>query len=241
MTNMSSQLERRISAEDRHFLTDARHLPPCRRRFTLIEVLVVIGIAGLLLTLIGPAFNRMTRGNDVENHASGLKQGMERASSLAAASRRYVALLLPNKIDSSNKSKEAYPYQRGGYRLGYVTQGNSGTYTLDGWIPDSEWRNRSRGAYLYSVSKVSSIKKPTAKVKEDDYESEVAGASSLLHEIQDDGCSYLAVIFSPYGDVRTPASETELIFLVAGVNTTESDYMALRLNTFSGKVEFVEL
>ena len=78
-------------------------------------------------------------------------------------------------------------------------------------------------------------------MKEDDYESEVAGASSLLHEIQDDGCSYLAVIFSPYGDVRTPASETELIFLVAGVNTTESDYMALRLNTFSGKVEFVEL
>ena len=108
-----------------------------RQNFTLIEMLVVIGIAGLLFTLMGPAFSRMTRGNAVESLASGLKLGMERARALAVSQRRSVAVLLPNKV--SDKEKAHYNFQRGGFLLGFVTQNNSGDYVFDGVIPDADW------------------------------------------------------------------------------------------------------
>jgi len=243
MTNMISQFETSISAESRHFLTDVRHLPPCRRRFTLIEVLVVIGIAGLLLTLMGPAFNRMTRGNDVESHASGLKLGMERASSLAASSRRYVAVMLPYGI--SNESDPLYNYQRGGYRLAYVSQNGSGVYTLDSWLPGSEWENPRRNAGLYSISRAtpaSSITRPSSKVTEADMkEKKIKGDPDLLYDVNISGATCKAVIFSPFGDARTAAAEVELVFLIAGIDTSEADCLAIRLNTLSGKVEFIDL
>ena len=84
-----------------------------RQNFTLIEMLVVIGIAGLLFTLMGPAFSRMTRGNAVESHASGLKLGMERARALAVSQRRYAAVLLPCNV--TNKDHAHYNFQRGGF------------------------------------------------------------------------------------------------------------------------------
>ena len=239
---MIFQCDKRAKPATRHFLTGARHLPSNRRHFTLIEMLVVIGIAGLLFALIGPAFNRMTRGNAVESHASGLKLGMERASSLAAASRRYVALLLPNGI--TDTSKDAYKYQRGGYRLAYVTLNDSGAYTFDGWLPDSEWQNRGGDAYLYSVSRASSISKPSKKITEDDYKTAITvDPSNVLYDVSlpNGGGPGKAVVFSPFGDARTPSAEVELIFLIAGVNTSETDYVTIRLNTLSGKVEFVDL
>ena len=59
-----------------------------RRRFTLIELLVVMLLMGLIMSLMLPAFNKMIRGNRVDQLASGLKLGLEQAQSQAVRSRK---------------------------------------------------------------------------------------------------------------------------------------------------------
>jgi len=226
----------------RHFLTGARHLPSTRRHFTLIEMLVVIGIAGLLFALIGPAFNRMTRGNDVESHASGLKLGMERAASLAASSRRYVAVLLPYGI--TTPTDPVYKYQRGGYRLAYVTQSGSGAYTFDGWLPDSEWRNPGQEAYLVEIIEGTAGTPAIAKNNTSDKMTDAAFSKAVegtkffndITGVPSGSCK--GIIFSPYGNAVVSSSDTELKFYITGTNFY--DRVALRLNVLSGKVEFVD-
>ena len=139
-----------------------------RQRFTLIEMLVVIGIAGLLFALLGPAFTRMTQSNAVEQHASGLKLGMERARALAVSQRRYVALLLPDKkINDTVVDK----YRYGGFRYAYVTEDDTSenptagdaakcSFFLEGWIPGEEWSNNGRNkAHLVEIQATDSPKK----------------------------------------------------------------------------------
>ncbi|MBS5531311.1 type II secretion system protein, partial [bacterium] len=41
-----------------------------RRNFTLIELMVVMLLMGLIMTLMLPSFNRMIRGNKVDQLAS---------------------------------------------------------------------------------------------------------------------------------------------------------------------------
>ena len=240
--NMIFQCDKSAKPAARHFLTGARHLPSNRRRFTLIEMLVVIGIAGLLFTLIGPAFNRMTRGNDVESHASGLKLGMERAASLAASSRRYVAVILPYGI--STMSDPVYKYQRGGYRLAYVTRNDTGAYVFDGWLPDSEWRNPGQDAYLVEVVEgtAGTPKKAkdgsTDKMTDSIFPQAIEGSNFLndIGSVPSGSCK--GIVFSPYGDASVASSDPELKFYVTGTNFY--DRVVIRLNALSGKVEFVD-
>ena len=95
-----------------------------RRNFTLIELMVVMLLMGLIMTLMLPSFNRMIRGNKVDQLASGLKLGMEQAQSHAATSRKYVAMVLPNKMSewsaSDTGENAVRPFCFGGYRLAYV-------------------------------------------------------------------------------------------------------------------------
>ena len=205
-------------------------------------MLVVIGIAGLLFILVGPAFNRMTRGNDVESHAAGLKLGMERALSLAASSRRYVAVLLPRGISST--TDPVYKYQRGGYRLAYVTQGSTGAYVFDGWVPDSEWRNQGRSAYLTEIvagaagTPTKATANSTAKMTDSDFPAAIEGHSVLFDVGGLSGIPCKGIIFSSFGQAVIATDDTDLKFYVTG--TDFYDRVALRLTVLSGKVEFVD-
>lgn len=123
-----------------------------RRRFTLIELLVVMLLMGLIMSLMLPAFNRMIRGNRVDQLASGLKLGLEQAQSQAVRSRKYVALVLPN--DRSAWEDESLslvqPFSHGGFRLAYVKSGTSG-WEFVRWVDGQEWKNAPDGAMLVRV------------------------------------------------------------------------------------------
>ena len=218
------------------------------QRFTLIEMLVVVGIAGLLFALLGPAFTRMTQSNAVEQHASGLKLGMERARAIAVSNRRYVAMLLP---DSTTGDSEVDKFRHGGYRLAFVTQNVSDIptsvdpgsgFSFDSWIAEEEWCNRGKGkAHLVGVSTVSAP--GTALMKEEDQVSENYNAAfknkAALSTLNVGTQAFSCLLFTPYGDVKTAAdSDSELYFWVC----SEFFYnrLKIRLNKINGKVEYVE-
>lgn len=123
-----------------------------RRRFTLIELLVVMLLMGLIMSLMLPAFNRMIRGNRVDQLASGLKLGLEQAQSHAARERRPVALVLPNDrskwVDESLSLVQ--PFSHGGFRLAYV-KASGDNWEFVRWVQGQEWKNAPDGAMLVRV------------------------------------------------------------------------------------------
>ncbi len=123
-----------------------------RRRFTLIELLVVMLLMGLIMSLMLPAFNRMIRGNRVDQLASGLKLGLEQAQSHAARARRHVALVLPNDRSQWEEGSLSLvqPFSHGGFRLAYVKPSGAG-WEFVRWVQGQEWKNAPDGAMLVRV------------------------------------------------------------------------------------------
>jgi prepilin-type N-terminal cleavage/methylation domain-containing protein len=60
------------------------------RGFTLFELLIVIGIIGLLLVLIAPAFTSIKSGSDFASAVNGIRDVLENARTYAKANRTYV-------------------------------------------------------------------------------------------------------------------------------------------------------
>ena len=217
-----------------------------RQRFTLIEMLVVIGIAGLLFALLGPAFTRMTQSNAVEQHASGLKLGMERARALAVSNRRYVALVLP--YGETEPEKTHYHFQRGGFKLVYVDTDSDANYNFDGVVSDSDWTNRGKNAFLTAIALSSQKKDVEDKkiIKEnpfDNFSKEPVGFSTLyavsgVPDGSDGICSCRGIIFTPYGNALVSGDDVEMYFYITGIDV--GDCVKVRLNKLSGKVEYVE-
>lgn len=228
-----------------------------KKSFTLIELLVVVGLSALILGLGIPAFNRMMRGNKVEECSGSIKLAIEQAQLRAASERRYVAVVFPNgAVNDSLKS-----YRLGGFRLAYVTKNTSGDggYTFAKWV-DGGWKNAPDGAILsqvrtspYTPETNGDIKGCTAKVTD-----ALAGASELKSlSVKDDSGNALnagthnALIFNPYGGT---AGNSKLYLLIteAVVNgdavvypsagTTggnrSANYLVLKVNNLTGRVEY---
>ena len=70
------------------------------RGFTLLELLIVVGIIGLLLALIAPAFTSMKTGADFTNAVYGIQGVLENARTYAKANNTYVFVGFA-EVDSS--------------------------------------------------------------------------------------------------------------------------------------------
>jgi type II secretory pathway pseudopilin PulG len=69
--------------------TAAERGTKCVRSFTLLELLIVVGIIGLLLVLIGPAFTTIKGGTDVTSTAYTIKGVLDTARTYAKANDTY--------------------------------------------------------------------------------------------------------------------------------------------------------
>lgn len=228
-----------------------------RKSFTLIELLVVVGLSALILGLGIPAFNRMMRGNKVEECSRSIKLALEQSQLRAASERRYVAVVFPNgTVADTLKS-----YRLGGFRIAYVKKNTSGDggYTFDKWV-DAGWKNAPSGAILtristqkYNTESNGDITGCTEKTTD-----ALAGASNLKSlSVKDDAGNALAagndnaLIFSPYGNL---SGDSKLYLLIAeaavngdaviypsagtaGSNRT-ANYLVLKVNNLTGRVEY---
>lgn len=229
-------------------------------KFTLVELLVVICIASLLMGLVLPAFNRMVTGSAVDRLASNLKVRIERARSQAAASNKYVALLLPHGSNSTWGDPASQSARLGGSRMCFVNYSDySGVF--ENWVQDDEWTTPERGAFLVRVYKDktaltagSAQATATASGMQSsliDTTGTVATSEKPLKDITGptgENWSNSAIIFSPKGkmcsasDVYLVAAEARLennaLFYPGGNGSGSYNWVGLKINHFTGKVEY---
>ena len=216
-----------------------------RHRFTLIELLTVLGIASVVMALALPAFTRMVSGNKVDEMSGRLKLGLEQAQSIAATENRYVALLLPNGSDSDVTDAEARRNRLGGYRPAFVNRTTTTTYTFDRWVDGHVWKNAPDEAVLIRVlNTISDLPQISSEVSTR-AEAEIPGqsgkigisgapsattaefASSGLLPIDSNpsgsNTAATAVIFNPRGGIM---NTSDLYFVVAAakINGTAITY-----------------
>jgi prepilin-type N-terminal cleavage/methylation domain-containing protein len=130
------------------------------RGFTLLELLIVVGIIALLLVLIAPAFTTMKSGSDFTNGVYGIQGVLENARAYAKANRTYVFVGFA-EVDSSvdpsvspQVTTGATPYGRvavatvaskdGTRQFAYATSGQGSDWTA----------NYSNGANLTAIGKL---------------------------------------------------------------------------------------
>src|SRR5262245_33668857 len=70
-------------------LSYAERGPGCIRGFTLLELLIVVGIVGLLMALLAPAFTTIKGGTDVMSAAYVIKAVLDTARTHAKANNTY--------------------------------------------------------------------------------------------------------------------------------------------------------
>jgi prepilin-type N-terminal cleavage/methylation domain-containing protein len=128
--------------------------------FTLLELLIVVGIMGLLLVLLAPAFTNLKSGSDFTNAVYGIQGVLESARTYAKANRTYVFVGFAEVNSSVDPSVSpqvttgATPYGRvaiavvasknGTRQFDYATSGQGSDWTA----------NYSNGANLTAIGKL---------------------------------------------------------------------------------------
>jgi prepilin-type N-terminal cleavage/methylation domain-containing protein len=124
--------------------------------FTLLELLIVVGIIGLLLVLIAPAFTYIKGGTDFTNSVYGIEGVLENGRTYAKANRTYVFVGFA-EVDSS-VDPSVSPQVAGYGRVAVaVVASKDGTrhfqYATSG--QGSDWTaSYSNGANLFAVGKL---------------------------------------------------------------------------------------
>ena len=122
--------------------------------FTLIEIIVVIGIMVLLMAVAMPAFSSMMRGAGIDGATRNICQILKLARTYAINNREYTAVLVPNANLSDT-------YHNRSYRVCIVKrEGALGSYTYEflRWLPGENWSFLPAGTAIFDVatSKVTS-------------------------------------------------------------------------------------
>src|SRR5262249_17112469 len=131
----------------------------CGRRslgFTLVESLIVVGIIGLLLVLIAPAFTNIKSGTDFTNAVYGIQGVLENARTYAKANNTYVFVGFA-EVDSSVDPSISPQVAGYGRVTVAVVASKDGTrqcqYTTSN--QGNDWTaNYSNGAHLVAVGKL---------------------------------------------------------------------------------------
>src|SRR6266436_4842765 len=124
--------------------------------FTLLELLIVVGIIGLLLVLIAPAFTTIKGGSDVTSAAYTIKGVLDTARTYAKANNTY-AWVGFKEVDVSQDASVSPQISGTGRVAIAIVASKDGTRGYDITnlsLPNPAWNNYNNGANLVAVGKL---------------------------------------------------------------------------------------
>ncbi len=153
-----------------------------RSTFTIIELLLVISIAGLMLTVAVPAFSRMLKGSASGIAVRELMGKLNAARAYAVANKTYVAVVFPTDDDANLRKRHGYR----SYRVCEVRTNSEQQFTFLRWIPRENWNFFPQGIILgYNVKKATTPRSTTEKPEGfeiSDSDDEKKSASAKIHD-----------------------------------------------------------
>lgn len=210
-----------------------RHSRHKTRRFSLIEILVVVSITFLLMMLALPAFEKITVGTGVDAAARAVGAQLRLARQYAITNRQYVAVLLPaQNFDDTNSRYVSF-------RTCIVDNpGSDPTASFDSWIPNTKWEFVPSGGVLaqlrhQSAGGYDTLQTPPADVpgKRVDNVDNDSGEDNIR-----------AIIFAPTGKVL---GNTQILIVAEGANTggallirNDDNTINLIIDTYTGRVSY---
>lgn len=205
------------------------------RKFTLVEILMVIVIMALLMTAAMPAFIDMMKGQGVEASARNICQMLKLARAHAINNREYVALLMPR-----DNMDDKYLFRS--YRVCLVTKTGSdsdSTFKFKRWLPGEEWTFVSTGVAILQIDKAPGGVNITNNIPDDD-----SDAYSTISDVPDSSGDLRGIVFAKNG---TTDSGTTPYYVSIGQGVYTSGVIAnynadsvvnISINGFTGKVTF---
>lgn len=194
-----------------------------KHAFTIIELLLVISIAGVMLSVAVPAFSRMIKGSATGIAVRELMGKLNAARAYAIANQTYVAVVFPN-TSASGQFKQRYFYR--GYRACEVLQTGTNNYAFARWIPGENWQSLPDGVLIGTARSTT----PEAFARHGNDDEKKAGADLHSSSIV---CEIGGRSFSASGD--TIEISNYIIFRPDGMLDTMPEGALLRLRT--GKVD----
>jgi len=127
-----------------------------RAAFTLLELLIVLGIVGLLAVLIAPAFTAIKSSGDVTGAAYTIKGVLDTARTYAKANNTYTWIGF-KEVDVSQGASVS-PQIGGTGRVAFAIvaskDGTRGYDITNPSLPNPAWTNYNNGANLVAVGKL---------------------------------------------------------------------------------------
>lgn len=192
-----------------------------KSHFTIIELLLVISIAGVMLSVAVPAFSRMIKGSASGIAVRELMGKINAARSYAISNGTYVALVFPGKSGDTSDFQKRFGYRA--YRVCEVAPDGTG-YRFLRWIPGENWQYFPGGILLgYGTGD-----EPPVKAKNDD--EKTADGTANIHSAL--SCN---IVDRSYSESETTNIANYLVFRPDGMTDQFPNPILLRLR--DGKVD----
>ncbi|MBN2449054.1 MAG: hypothetical protein JXR77_01615 [Lentisphaeria bacterium] len=203
-----------------------------RRRFTLVELLVVMVIVVLLMAVAIPTILKVTSSSGVEAGSRMVGSQLRLARQEAITQRKHVAILFPT-LNSSGGDTVAFT----GFRPCFVVN-DSGTYRFDKWVPNVPWNFVPVGTVIIEADQDG----PTAANPDPDLSD---GAITTIADVAGFANPVRAVVFRPAGRLVSLQRDVTLVegALTPGAASpivrNPENWINLEINQFTGRVRFL--
>jgi len=225
------------------------------KRFTLIEMLVVLSIIGIMLSISLPAFSRLMAGQGVSGGARELGGMLSMTRAYAIGNNCYAAVIIPGGTGSTAFSgSSSTKLNFCAYRPCVVTPKYSGgviqpnQWNFASWVDETKWSVLPSGVVVTNTS--DGIDNVVTNGDTITVSGETSTSKNFFKDLLDETVSditFNAVVFRPSGIPSTSSSAAGIYYVRAGTpngtSVIETDpnhknNYKLTINQYTGRLKY---